>query len=45
MRNETVKVDEIMKGYQAFNPIQKLVSSLGDLPSFEAIEQARRLPK
>ena len=34
-----------MKGYQEFNPIQKLVSSLGELPSFEAIQQARDLPK
>lgn len=45
MRNEGPREEEIMKGYQEFNPVSKLVRKLGEIPSFEAIEEARRLPK
>ena len=38
MRTDVANHDEIMKGYTEFNPINKLVSNLGDMTSFVAIE-------
>jgi hypothetical protein len=38
MRESLTKVDEIMKGYREYDPMRNLVSNLGDMPSFEAIE-------